>query len=118
MIGEKQAPFHSKPSMKFAFLYTVDAAKIPNKRHHPSVIDALPFWPEVEQILEFTAKNKIAPFENAAVIDLDKFAVETNKLKSPKLATIARLRMLIKRLSIENVLEVQSRGNQLYLVGV
>jgi hypothetical protein len=116
MIAKKNTASPAYRTLQF--LKPIPVTEIPARAHrqHTSQILGLLCWPELEQVIEDTAKNGIVPFEAAAVIDLDE-PIKQLKLKNPLTGIVARLRMLIKARKVESLLEVQVRGHRLYLVG-
>lgn len=104
--------------MELKFIKPITKDAIPPKpQNRHSILQKLPIWKELLQVCEATRAGDIAPFEQAAEIDLTPFKKELGELKHPVETVLARIKDLLRSYKVANRLEIIKRGEKLYLVG-
>lgn len=103
---------------QFKFLQLIDPKNIPAPEHRgkPSVVQTLSFWPELRETFDTAAEKGMVPFE-AVEINLDNYTSELKVLKKPLLTVLSGIRKLRKQMGLEKKVDVQYRGNRIFLIG-
>jgi hypothetical protein len=85
----------------------------------PGGYDTSPRNKKLHEAFQFAKQYGVAPFEEAATVDLDKPELKQalKSYKRPKDSARGRLKKMMKEYAVEKQLQLTERGNRFFLYG-
>lgn len=111
----------AKPAFDFGPLKPIKKSEI-QATTKGGKISQLTVFKKLQEVIAYTAKNGVTPFEEVLEVDLTapdvKEEIKSQKIKNVGVSFLARLRKELKQHQLKNIEVVQrEKGQKLYLIG-